>query len=160
MSDGQVPGIKYDENIAHQQTNTISHIQHYASLRTAPTHMPPSAPEYPVQLIGLNVTGGLAEEGGGLRITRGTVALRSCNVYTNLAMGPCLCGSGGGLHVQQGGEVTLTDTNVHKNTAGLVRSPPAPSWTYFQPHPHCRLNLFASLAGRRGGGSSSVAGQR
>eukprot|EP00900_Chrysochromulina_parva_P016605 jgi/Chrpa1/24946/Chrysochromulina_OHIO_Genome00024648-RA len=45
-----------------------------------------------VQLIGLNITGGY-EQGGGVYVQGGTVAISSCNIYGNSGMR----GIGGGV---------------------------------------------------------------
>ena len=63
------------------------------------------------ELIGLNITGGYAREGGGVCVWgTGTATLINSNIYDNLA-----AESGGGLMIW--GTATLTNTNVYENVA-------------------------------------------
>jgi hypothetical protein len=63
-----------------------------------------------VQLIGLNITGGYINTGGGVFVARGTVAISSCTISGNRAEG------GGGVYVSSG-TVTITSSSITGNTA-------------------------------------------
>ena len=64
-----------------------------------------------VELIGLNITGGVGSAGGGLLID-GEASLTDCNIYENRAR---LVHGGGGIYIR--GAATLTRCNVMYNEA-------------------------------------------
>jgi hypothetical protein len=65
-----------------------------------------------VQLIGLNITRGYAQNGGGVYVQGGTVVISSCTISGNQAPN-----FGGGVYVDSG-TVTITSSSIYGNTAG------------------------------------------
>ncbi|MBO7725759.1 MAG: hypothetical protein J6S40_04770, partial [Thermoguttaceae bacterium] len=75
------------------------------------THVTGKDSTYVVSLIGLTMTGGKAENGGGVAV--GTaLKLTNCKVTGNTATN-----DGGGIYVFRSGNVTVTSSIVEKNTA-------------------------------------------
>eukprot|EP00966_Prymnesium_polylepis_P194135 4500664-Prymnesium_polylepis.1 len=73
-----------------------------------------------VVLTGLNITGGYADPGGGIRIDGGQATFSGCSIYSNTAdyRGAGYGAQGGGLYVRGSGTVvTLTGCSVYQNFA-------------------------------------------
>ena len=82
-----------------------------------------------VELAGLNVTGGHADEGGGFRISGATVTVSHSNIFNNSA-DPRLWtrldyfdyfGGGGGFHIIDG-TVTIANSNIFNNSVHICES--------------------------------------
>ena len=65
-------------------------------------------------LLGLTISGGSADQGGGLRDDGGTLSLTGCVVSGNHAVN-----LGGGLDIEQNGTTTLTNCTISGNSAGI-----------------------------------------
>eukprot|EP00900_Chrysochromulina_parva_P017016 jgi/Chrpa1/25315/Chrysochromulina_OHIO_Genome00010662-RA len=63
-----------------------------------------------VQLIGLNITGGNEQNGGGVVVSGGSVTISSCTISGNTA------DYGGGVYVG-GGTVSIVNSQIYSNTA-------------------------------------------
>jgi parallel beta-helix repeat protein len=65
-------------------------------------------------LSGMTITGGLADNGGGLRNDGGRLSLTNVSVSGNVASN-----DGGGIYTAPGGSTTLTDVTVSNNNASV-----------------------------------------
>ena len=65
-----------------------------------------------VELVGLNITGGEAQAGGGILIgDSGSAALNLCNIFENIALE-----EGGGIFIN-GSSAALDECNIFRNKA-------------------------------------------
>jgi hypothetical protein len=65
-------------------------------------------------LSGMTITGGFADNGGGLRNDGGTLSLTNVSISSNVASH-----DGGGIYTAPGGSTTLTDVTVSNNHASV-----------------------------------------
>ena len=70
-----------------------------------------------VVMKNVTITGGKAQQGGGIRNFGATVTLEDCNIINNIANGDLYSGDGGGILNGYGGVMTLRDCTVSENTA-------------------------------------------
>lgn len=68
-----------------------------------------------VSLDNLELTNGLADDGGAIYITNATVTISDCDINNNVANG--VSGSGGGIYNDVGGDLTIMNTIIENNQA-------------------------------------------
>src|SRR5262249_48974881 len=67
----------------------------------------------PVAISGLTITGGKADNGGGLLLQDDALTLTECAIVANSVFS-----EGGGIHIQGGGSVTVRRSTISGNFAG------------------------------------------
>jgi hypothetical protein len=75
-----------------------------------------------VRLVGLNITRGTADSGGGVHVFNGYIMFDKCNIMDNEATGSYPDGGGGGVRVA-GGTARFDGCSISGNTAVVRRLP-------------------------------------